>query len=150
LRPRESSLCGSRTPTVTRERRRAPAPRFGDPRVQALAGALCHTLLALTGITNNSLRALMTGLLATTHSINQTSYDPARLRHNQLIHRVTGRNLHTLTNDGLRFVLQQGPQPPPATAPHHRPQAPPELRAAFRTIDHRIHRHRTQARLPTP
>ena len=37
--------------------------RFGDSRVQALAGALCVTLCAVTGITNRSLRALMTGLL---------------------------------------------------------------------------------------
>ena len=45
--------------------RRAPALRFGDPRVQALAGAFCVGLLAVTGITNKSLRALMTGLLGT-------------------------------------------------------------------------------------
>ena len=37
--------------------------RFGDSRVQALAGALCVTVGAVTGITNKSLRALMTGLL---------------------------------------------------------------------------------------
>jgi hypothetical protein len=37
--------------------------RFSDPRVQALAGVLCQTLLAATGIINESLRALMTGLL---------------------------------------------------------------------------------------
>ena len=50
-------------PTLTEDGRRAPALRFGDPRVQALAGALCTTLSAVTGITNKSLRALMTGLL---------------------------------------------------------------------------------------
>ena len=50
-------------PTTTVDGRRAPALRFGDPRVQALAGALCTTMLAVTGITNKSLRALMTGLL---------------------------------------------------------------------------------------
>ena len=42
-------------PTLTEDGRRAPALRFGDPRVQALAGALCTTLLAVTGITNKSL-----------------------------------------------------------------------------------------------
>ena len=51
-------------PTADAEGRRTPALRFGDPRVMALAGALCATLLAATGITNKSLRALMTGLLA--------------------------------------------------------------------------------------
>jgi hypothetical protein len=35
------------------------------------AGALCQTLLAATGITNKSLRALMAGLL-------HTSYTPVR------------------------------------------------------------------------
>jgi hypothetical protein len=42
---------------------RAPALRFGDPRVQALAGALAHTLTAAVGITNRSLRAQMPSLL---------------------------------------------------------------------------------------
>ena len=36
--------------------------RFGGSRVQALAGALCVTVCAVTGITDRSLRALMTGL----------------------------------------------------------------------------------------
>src|SRR6188472_1048561 len=50
-------------PTVNAEGRRTPALRFGDPRVMALTGALCQTLLAATGFTNKSLRALITGLL---------------------------------------------------------------------------------------
>ncbi len=59
-------------PTLTEDGRRAPALRFGDPRVQALAGALCTSVLAVTGITNKSLRALMTGLLGGTYySMNQ-------------------------------------------------------------------------------
>ena len=41
--------------------------RFGDSRVQALADALCVTVGAVTGITNKSLRALMTGLLGIPH-----------------------------------------------------------------------------------
>ena len=52
-------------PSVTADGRKAPAMRFGDFRVQALAGALCASLGAVTGITNRSLRALMTGLLGT-------------------------------------------------------------------------------------
>ena len=50
-------------PSADADGRRTPALRFGDPRITALAGALCATLLAVTGITNKSLRALMTGLL---------------------------------------------------------------------------------------
>src|SRR3981081_2887387 len=57
-------------PTTTVDGRRAPALRFGDPRVQALAGALCVTLHAVTGITNKSLRALMTGLLGSNYTLN--------------------------------------------------------------------------------
>ena len=46
-----------------------------------LAGALCTSVLAVTGITNKSLRALMTGLLGgANYSMNQASYDLARLR----------------------------------------------------------------------
>ena len=65
-------------PTLTEDGRRAPALRFGDPRVQALAGALCTSVLAVTGITNKSLRALMTGLLGRIdYTTNQASYDLA-------------------------------------------------------------------------
>jgi hypothetical protein len=65
--------------------RRAPALRFGDPRVQALAGALSVSLLAVTGITNKSLRALMTGLLTAGHrptpSPTTAARRPAHHRH---------------------------------------------------------------------
>ena len=74
-------------PTVE-EGRRAPALRFGDPRVMALTGALCATLHAVTGITNKSLRALMTGLLDVPYSIGQASYDLRRLRLKGLIRRL--------------------------------------------------------------
>src|SRR6266545_2474948 len=50
-------------PTVDAAGGRTPALRFGDPRVMALTGALCQTLLAATGFTNKSLRALIAGLL---------------------------------------------------------------------------------------
>jgi hypothetical protein len=76
---------------------------FGDPRVQALAGALCSCVLAVTGITNKSLRALMTGLLGGAIR-NQASYDLARLRVNGLVTRVPGRNTTAspATDYGLR------------------------------------------------
>ena len=80
--------------------------RFGDPRVQALAGALCTSVLAVTGITNKSLRVLMTGLLGgTDYTMNQTSYDLARLRVNGLITRIPRKNRYRLTDDGLRFAI---------------------------------------------
>jgi hypothetical protein len=75
---------GSAGSTSRRTRDTGPDPlepmRFGDSRVQALAGALCQTVCAVTGITNRSLRALMTGLLGTPYSMTQASYDLARRR----------------------------------------------------------------------
>ena len=47
----------------------------------ALAGALCATLLAVTGITNKSLCALMTGLLHAPYTSGQTTYDLRRPPH---------------------------------------------------------------------
>ena len=139
-------------PTLTQDGRRAPALRFGDPRVQALAGALCTTMLAVTGITNKSLRALMTGLLGgTTYSMNQASYDLARLRLNALITRLPGTNRYRLTTDGLRFAIFY-------TKVHDRllrpllaadqPPAPPPLRKALSTIDTHIAERIDHARLP--
>ena len=46
------------------------------------------SLLAVTGITNKSLRALMTGLLGQPYGMNRASYDLTRLRRNGLITRV--------------------------------------------------------------
>jgi hypothetical protein len=139
-------------PTLTEDGRRAPALRFGDPRVQALAGALCTSVLAVTGITNKSLRALMTGLLdGTDYTTNQASYDLARLRVNELITRIPGKNRYRLTGDGLRFAIFY-------TKLHDRllrpllaadqPPAPPPLRKALRTIDTHIAERIDNARLP--
>jgi hypothetical protein len=131
--------------------RRAPALRFGDPRVHALAGALATTLHAVTAITNKSLRALMTGLLGQGYSMNRASYDLTRLRRNGLLTRVEGRNLYRLTNDGLAFAIFY-------TKVHNRvlrpllattaPTTPPPLRAALRTIDQHINARFDDARLP--
>ena len=138
-------------PTLTQDGRRAPGLRFGDPRVMALAGALASTLFAVTGITNKSLRALMTGLLGTAYSVNQASYDLARLSRNGIVARIPHRNLYVLTPDGLRFAifytkvhdrvlrpLMAGDQPP----------TPPPLRGALRVIDHEVISRLTAARLP--
>ena len=96
-------------------------------------------MLAVTGITNKSLRALMTGLLGgATYSMNQASYDLARLRVNGLISRIPAKNRYRLTSDGLRFAIFY-------TKLHNRllrpllaadqPPASPQLRKALHTID---------------
>jgi hypothetical protein len=140
-------------PTLTAEGRRAPALRFGDPRVQALAGALCHTLLAVTAITNKSLRALMAGLLGEPYSMNRASYDLTRLRRNGLIARLPGRNLYRLTDDGLAFAIFYSKLHNrvlrPLMASAHAPQAPPPLRTALSTIDQHINARLAAARLPS-
>jgi hypothetical protein len=138
-------------PTVDAAGRRATAMRFGDSRVQALASALCVTVGAVTGITNRSLRALMTGLLAAPYSMTQASYDLARLARNGLITRRPHANTYDLTPDGLAFAIFY-------TKVHDRvlgplfaagqPQAPPQLSAALRTIEHHIDQRLAQARLP--
>jgi hypothetical protein len=140
-------------PTVTGDGRKAPALRFGDLRVQALAGAAAAMLFTVTGITNRSLRALMTGLLHRPYSMNQASYDLSRLARNGLIRRVPGRNRYTLTRDGLLFahfytkvydhVLR------PLMAPD-RPNAPPELLAALDSLDRLAASRIADARVPTP
>jgi len=137
-------------PSVDADGRRTPALRFGDPRVQALAGALCTTLLAATGITNKSLRALMTGLLHTPYTPGQMTYDLRRLRLTGLIRRIEHTNRYVLTPDGIKVAVFY-------TKLHNRllrpllaadqPQAPPELRAALHAIDQHIGSYITRARL---
>jgi len=137
-------------PSVTADGRRTPALRFGDPRVMALTGALTTTLLAATGITNKSLRALMTGLTHAPYSPGQMTYDLRRLRLAGLIRRIEHTNRYVLTPDGVKVAVFY-------TKLHNRllrpllaadqPQAPHELRAALRAIDQHIDGAITRARL---
>jgi hypothetical protein len=139
-------------PTTSVDGRRAPALRFGDPRVQALAGALCVTLLSVTGITSKSLRALMPGLLGEPYNMNRASYDLTRLRRNNLITRVEGRNLYHLTEDGLAFAIFYTKVHNRILRPllaSHAPTAPPPLRTALRSIEQHITARLADARLPT-
>jgi len=138
-------------PSVDAGGRRATAMRFGDSRVQALAGALAVTLCAVTGITNRSLRALMTGLLGTPYGMTQASYDLARLRRNGLITRRPHANTYDLTTDGLAFAIFYTKVHDRVLAPLFtagQPQSPPQLRAALNAIEHHIDERLTAARLP--
>jgi len=138
-------------PTLTQDGRRAPGLRFGDPRVMALAGALASTLCAVTGITNKSLRALMTGLLGTAYTMNQASYDLARLTRNGLITRIPHRNLYAFTPDGLRFAVFYTKVHDRVLRPlmaSDQPQAPPPLRHALHILDTEVSRRLQAARLP--
>jgi hypothetical protein len=133
-----------------REGQRTGALRFGDHRAMALAGALCHVVHAVTGLTNRSLRGHVAGLLGTDYTANQMSYDLRRLRLHGLIERIPGTHTYAVTPDGIRVAVFY-------TKLHHRllgpllaadhPPAPPELRSALATIDHAIAGYVTSARL---
>jgi len=138
-------------PTTDAAGRRATAMRFGDSRVQALAGALCVTVCAVTGITNRSLRALMTGLLGAPYTMTQASYDLARLARNGLITRRPHANTYDLTPDGLAFAIFYTKVHDRVLAPLFtagQPPAPPQLRDALRTIEQHINQRLADARLP--
>jgi hypothetical protein len=114
------------------------------------AGALCTTLLAATGITNKSLRALMTGLTHAPYSPGQMTYDLRRLRLTGLIARIERTHSYVLTPDQVKVAVFY-------TKLHNRllrpllaagqPPAPPDLRAARHAIDQHINSYITRARL---
>jgi hypothetical protein len=137
-------------PTLTEDGRRAPALRFGDPRVMALTGALCLSLFAVTGVTNKSLRALTARLLGTSYSPSQMTYDLRRLRLNGLIRRIEHTHTYVLTPDGQRLAIFYTKLNDrllrPLTAADQ-PQAPPTLRHALATIDHHVNDYIARARL---
>ena len=130
-------------PTLTEDGRRAPALRFGDPRAQALAGTLAVLGFAVTGITNKSLRAWMTGLLGEPCTMTKASYDLARLSRNGLITRIPRTNTYQLTRDGQLFAVFYSKVHDqvlyPLMAARHEPTAAPaEIRRALHTIDRHI------------
>jgi hypothetical protein len=119
------------------EGQRTGALRFGDPRAMALAGALCLSLFAVTGFTNRSLRALVAGLLGTTYSANQMTYDLRRLRLHGLIRRLDGQHRYVLTEQGRKFAVfytNLGERVVGPLFDTDRPNAPPKLVRALDTI----------------
>ena len=116
----------------------------------ALFGALCIGLNAL-GFTNRSLRAQVSQLLGVAYTVNQASYDLARLRLNGLITRRPRTNTYQLSADGQRVAIFY-------TKVHDRlrrpliaadqPPAPPDLRHALHVIDNHIDGYIDRARLP--
>ena len=63
---------------------------------------------------------------------------------------MPGRNLYTLTGDGLRFAIFYSKIHDRVLRPllaADQPQAPPRLQAALHTIDRHIDQRLTQARL---
>jgi hypothetical protein len=130
--------------------RRAPALRFGDPRVMALAGALAVTAHLVGGFTNRSLRPLVSGLLGEPYTQARCCYDLTRLRLKGLIVRLDHSNTYVLTEDGQRFAvfytkLQNRLLRPLLAA--DQPPAPLQVRQALRVLDHAVTDYINQARI---
>jgi hypothetical protein len=95
-------------PVLTEKGQRASALRFGDPRVQALLGALLLMSLKIEGFRNRQLRPLLAqvlGLRPDDISQGKMTYDLRRLRLHGLIERVPKSHRYTLTQKGLAVAL---------------------------------------------
>lgn len=132
------------------EGRRTGALRFGDPRVMALAGALCLLVHAVSGFTNRSLRARMAALLGSPYTSGQMTYDLRRLRRKGLIRRLERSNTYVPTAEGIRVAIFYTKVHDrllrPLLASDH-PPAPPEVRHALGVIDRSIDDYVDRARL---
>ena len=136
-------------PTTTVDGRRAPALRFGGPRVMALLGALAMIGNTL-GFTNKSLRAQVSMLLGVPYRMSQMSYDLSRLSRRGLIRRIPRTNTYALTPGGLRIAMFYTKVHDRLLAPlcaADQPPAPAELRHALRTIDTNVDAYIDRARL---
>ena len=82
----------------------APGLRFGDPRVMALFASLCAFGHLFEGLTNRSLRELVTGLIPG-YTARQMTYDLRRLRRKGFIRRLPGSQRYQVTPDGRRLAV---------------------------------------------
>jgi hypothetical protein len=133
-----------------RDGQRTGALRFGDSRVMALAGALCLTVHAVAGFDNRSLRALVAGLLGSTYSSAQMTYDLRRLRLHRLIARFPRSRTYMLTPDGVRVALFYTKVHDRLLAPllaADQPPAPLPLRRALHVIDASVDSYIDYARI---
>lgn len=130
-------------PTVSPTGQRVSALRFGDPRAQALFGALCHFSHLPSGFRNADLRPVVAALLGrdvAAYSAGAMTYDLRRLRLHGVIRRVPCTLRYTLTADGMRAVLLyttlyrrlRRPSAAASLTPQHQPSA---LDAALSHLD---------------
>jgi hypothetical protein len=82
----------------------APGLRFGDSRVMALLSCLCAFAHIFEGLTNRSLRALVTEFIPG-YTTRQMTYDLRRLRRKGLIRRVPHSQRYQLTGEGRRLAV---------------------------------------------
>ena len=84
---------------------RAPALRFGDPRVMALLQALTAFSHLPRGFRNRDLRPHVEALLGSPYTSAQMTYDLRRLRLKGLIHRIPRSHRYTATTYGLKVAF---------------------------------------------
>jgi hypothetical protein len=146
----ENALFAGVSRPYHRDGQRTGALRFGDARVMALAGALCLTVHAVAGFDNRRLRALVAGLLGTTYTTSQMTYDLRRLRLHGLIARLPHSNTYFLTPDGMRVALFYTKVHDRLLTPllaADRPPAPQPLRTALRLLDDSLDTYIDHARI---
>lgn len=129
---------------------RAPALRFGDPRVMALAASLCAVVHATLGFTNQSLRAWVSQPLGGLYTTARCTYDLRRLRLKGLVRRLPHSNTYVLTPDGIRWALFYTKLQDRLLGPLLAADQPPasvELRRALRVIDDSVDHYIDAARM---
>ena len=129
---------------------RAPALRFGDPRVMALAASLCAVVHAALGFTNRSLCARVSQPLGGRYTTAQATYDLRRLRLKGLIRRLPHSNTYVLTAEGIRWALFYTKLQDRLLGPllaADQPPAPVELRRALRVIAASVDQYIDAARM---
>ncbi len=83
---------------------KAPALHFGDPRVMVLLACLCSFQHLIAGLTNRTLRELITGIIPG-YSRSQMTYDLRRLRRKGLIRRIPKSQRYELTELGRMIAV---------------------------------------------
>ena len=94
-------------PTVTKDGEKAPALKFGQPRVMALLVALTLFQHLINGFHNRDLRKLVADLLGVTeaqYKASQMTYDLRRLRLKGLIYRPPKTHRYFLTPYGWKIA----------------------------------------------
>jgi hypothetical protein len=92
-------------PTTTPDAQRAPALRFGEPRVTALLRGLTDFHWTIEGLRHRDLRLVVARHWGTPYTRSQMSYDLRRLIRKGLLHRVEGTHRSMLTPYGRRVAL---------------------------------------------
>jgi hypothetical protein len=94
-------------PTVTEDGKKAPALKFGQPRVMALLLALSLFQHLVDGFHNSDLRQQVADLLGVTmseYTANQMTYDLRRLRLKGLVYRPAGTHRYFVTPHGWKVA----------------------------------------------